>query len=79
MAGVATHHSAEPNTLVVRAEFDDRERLIEDAPDTYYLTDFYRNYPLVLARLAHVNQDALRDLLLVSHRLTLAKLKRKRQ
>ena len=32
MAGVATHRSAEPNSLVVRSDFDDRDLLIEDAP-----------------------------------------------
>jgi hypothetical protein len=32
MAGLATHPSAEPDTLVVRADFDGRDRFIEDAP-----------------------------------------------
>ena len=73
MAGIAAHRSAEPDTLVVRSDFDDRERLIEDAPETYYLTDYYRSYPLVLVRLARVSPDALRDLLSVSWHLTAAK------
>ena len=63
LAGLATHHSAEPNTLVVRADLDEREWFIEDAPDTYYLTDYYRRYPLILVRLQHVSRDALRELL----------------
>ena len=70
MAGLATHPSAEPDTLVVRAGYEERERLIEDAPETYYLTDFYRRYPLVLVRLARIDRDALRDVLSVSWRLT---------
>jgi hypothetical protein len=37
MAGLATHSSAEPNTLVVRADIEERESFIEDAPETYYL------------------------------------------
>ena len=78
MAGLATHPSAEPNTLVVRADLDERESLVEDAPEIYYLTDYYRKYPLVLARLAHMNRDALHDLLSVSRRLTLAKHSRNR-
>jgi len=78
MAGLATHPSAEPNTLVVRADLDERESLVEDAPEIYYLTDYYRKYPLVLARLAHMNRDALHDLLSVSRRLTLAKRSRNR-
>jgi hypothetical protein len=73
MAGLAMHRSAEPETLVVRADFADRELLIEDAPETYYVTDYYRNYPVVLVRLSRVDRDALSDLLLVSWRLTAAK------
>ena len=73
MAGLATHESAEPGTLVIRADVDDRESFIEDAPHTYYLTEYYRRYPLVLVRLERVTQDALRELLSMSHRLTLPK------
>jgi hypothetical protein len=73
MAGLATHASAEPGTLVVRMDFEERAWLLEDAPDTYYLTDYYRNIPVVLVRLAQVDRDALHDLLSVSWRLTLPK------
>jgi hypothetical protein len=73
MAGIATHPSAEPDTLVVRSEFEAREFLIEEAPETYYVTDYYRKYPLVLVRLSRVTSDALRDLLSVSRRLTIPK------
>ncbi len=77
MAGLAMHPSAEPRTLVVRADVQERDWLIEDAPKTYYLTDFYRKYPLVLVRLPEIDREALRDLLSVSRRLTLAKRHRK--
>ena len=73
MAGLASHESAEPASLVVRSTFEDRQWLLEDAPEIYYLTDYYRKYPLVLARLARLDRAALRDLLAVSRRLTLAK------
>jgi len=73
MAGLATHPSAEPGTLAVKYELEARERLLEDAPETYYLTDYYRRYPLVLVRLALIESDALRDLLSVSRRLLLTK------
>jgi hypothetical protein len=73
LAGLAMHASAEPGTLVVRCAIEDREWLLEDAPDIYYVTDYYRRYPLVLVRLSRVNRDALRDLLSVSRQLTLAK------
>jgi hypothetical protein len=76
MAGLAMHRSVEPDTLVIRAEIEDRDRLVEDAPDTYYLTDYYRKYPLVLVRLSKVDTDALRDLLSVSWRMTMAKARR---
>ena len=78
MAGLATHESAEADTLVVRAEFDQRELLLEDAPETYYLTDYYERYPLVLARLSALPDDALRDLLAMSRGITLAKARRPR-
>ncbi len=78
MAGLATHPSAEPDTLVVRAGLEDRERLVEDAPETYYLTDYYRSYPLVLVRLSRVEPDALHDLLSVSWRMTTAKERKRR-
>ena len=77
MAGLATHPSAEPDTLVVRSGDEEREWLIADAPETYYLTDYYRSYPLVLARLSRIDRDALRDLLSVSWRLTSAKARKR--
>jgi hypothetical protein len=73
MAGIATDESAEANTLVVRCELDDRELLLEDAPETYYVTAYYAKYPLVLVRLSEVTEDALRDLLSVSRKMALAK------
>ena len=79
MAGLAMHPSAEPDTLVVRSELDDREALVEDAPETYYLTDYYRSYPLVLVRLKRVEPDALRELLSVSWRITRSKTQRGRR
>jgi len=76
MAGLATHRSAEPQTLVVRSSFEERELLLADAPDVYYLTDYYRKYPLVLVRMRYVDREALHDLLSVSRRLTLLKTRR---
>lgn len=59
----ATHKSAEPNTLVVRMDFDQRDELIAADPETYYLKEHYVNYACVLVRLDRVHRDALRDLL----------------
>jgi hypothetical protein len=77
MAGLASHHSAEPDSLVVRIELEHRDALIEDAPETYYVTDDYRRHPVVLARLARLDQVALHDLLSISWRLTAAKTKKR--
>jgi len=77
MAGLATHPSAEPHSLVVRSGCEEREWLIADAPETYYLTAYYRSYPLVLVRLSRIERDALRDLLSVSWRLTSAKARKR--
>jgi hypothetical protein len=73
MAGLAMHPSAEPETLVVRAEFEERAWLLDDAPATYYLTDYYRPYPVVLVRLSRIDRDALCDLLSVSWRMACEK------
>ena len=75
---LATHPSAEAETLVVRSSIEGRECLLEDAPDTYYLTDYYRRHLVVLVRLACIERDALRDLLSVSWRLILPKARRRR-
>ena len=77
MAGLAMHASAEPDTLIVRAEFEEREGLLEDAPETYYVTDYYRRYPVVLVRLPLLKHEVLRELLGRSWRMTAAK-RRKR-
>jgi hypothetical protein len=73
MAGLAMHASAEPDTLVVRTEFEEREGLLEDAPGTYYVTDYYRRYPVVLVRLSLLNREVLRELLAGSWRMTVEK------
>ncbi len=67
-ACMASHKSAEPNTLVVMMDFADRDALIEDDPGTYYLKDHYLAYPGVLVRLSRVPAGALRDLVTGAHR-----------
>ena len=63
LACIAINKSAEPGSLVVRLDFDRRTELIETAPDVYYSTDHYVNYPSVLVRLSRIEPDALKDLL----------------
>src|SRR5437764_1012789 len=74
---LASHKSAEPNTLVVMMDFADRDALVEDDPGTYYLKPHYLNYPCVLVRLSRVSPDALRDLVTGAHRFVSAKVRRK--
>jgi hypothetical protein len=70
---MASHKSAEPDTLAVRMDFADRDALIQDDPDTYYLKDHYLDYPCVLVRLSRVHADALRDLVAGAHQYVSAK------
>jgi hypothetical protein len=65
---VASHKSAEPDTMVAMMDFPDRDALIDDDPATYYLKEHYVGYPCVLVRLDRVRPDALRDLVIGAHR-----------
>ena len=76
-ACIASHKSAEPNTLVVMMDFADRDVLVEDDPGTYYLKDHYLNYPCVLVRLSRIHADALQDLIVGAYRFVSAKMVRK--
>ncbi len=68
IACIASHKSAEPNTLVVRMGFDQRDAMLAEDPSTFYLTDHYVGYPSILVRLERIKPDALRDLLLAAWR-----------
>ena len=63
MACQAINKSAEPNSLVVKIPFAQRDELIAAEPDVYYVTDHYVGYPSVVVRLSRIHRDALRDLL----------------
>jgi hypothetical protein len=75
---IASHKSAEANTLVVMMDFADRDALVEDDPGTYYLKEHYVNYPCVLVRLSRVHADALRDLIAGAHRFVSARVQKKK-
>jgi hypothetical protein len=72
VACVAIHRSAEPGSLVVRTDFEQRAALLTDDPETYYVTDHYVKHPVVLVRLARVQHDQMRDLLDAGRRCVLA-------
>ncbi|HTS68831.1 MAG TPA: MmcQ/YjbR family DNA-binding protein [Terriglobia bacterium] len=72
LACLPAHRSAEPGSIVVRVDFDDRAELLAAAPDVYYVTDHYTDYSAVLVRLSRVNPDVLRDLLSMAHKFVTA-------
>ena len=72
LAGIPVNKSAEPGSLGVRIDFEQRAELLSGAPDVYYITDHYANYPAVLVRLSRIQEDALRDLLRASWRFATA-------
>ena len=59
---IASHKSAEPNSLVVMMAFAYRDALVEDDPAMYYLKKHCLNHPCVLVRLTRIRLDGLRDL-----------------
>lgn len=75
----AINKAAEPNTLVVRMDFAQRDALIEEDPTTYYLKEHYRDYPCVLVRLSRVHPDALRDLVQGAYRFVSAAAPKRRE
>ena len=75
-ACMATNKAAEPNTLVVRIAFAQRDELLAAEPGIYYLKDHYVDYPCVLVRLARIRDDALRDLLRMGYEFMRARKKR---
>ena len=68
-----SHRSAEPGSLVVRIDFDNRAELLAADPNVYYVTDHYLNYTSVLVRLSRVTPDVLRDLLGMAHKFVTAR------
>src|SRR5215470_2348690 len=63
LACIPSHRSAEPGSLVVRVSFEDRDALLAEAPDLYYVKEHYLNYECVLVRLSLVSPEVLHDLL----------------
>ena len=73
LACVPANRSAEPDSLVVRVDFDDRAELLAADPDVYYVTEHYVGYNAVLVRLTRVNPDVLRDLLGMAYKFVTRK------
>lgn len=76
LACLPAHRSAEPDSLVVRVDFEQRAALLEEAPGTYYLTPHYQNHPVVLARMSRISMDEVRGLLAMALRIVTPAAKR---
>lgn len=67
LACIPTNRSAEPGSLVLRMDFDDRSALLAADPDVY-LPHHYVGCSAVLVRLSRVSAGTLRDLLGMAHK-----------
>jgi hypothetical protein len=47
--------------LAIRCDFLDRQILLQAQPEVFFLTDHYRDYPMILVRLERISRDALAD------------------
>jgi hypothetical protein len=59
--------------LVLRVNLLDREILLQAAPEIFFITEHYRNYPWVLVRFAALEKHALPDLMERAWRLVAPK------
>ena len=60
-------------TLVLRTDMWSRDLLLQADPETFFITEHYRDYPMVLLRLRAVKRARLRELLETSYRMLSAK------
>jgi hypothetical protein len=58
-----TRWNDKENALVVQLSLDQREALLEARPETFFVTDHYRDWPAVLVRLETVPRALLAELL----------------
>jgi len=73
LACLPANASAEPNSLVVRVDRQDRAALLDAAPDVYYVTDHYLSHDTVLVRLSRVSPNLLHDILRMAHKFVTRK------
>jgi hypothetical protein len=56
-------------TLAIKCGDDERDFRMQADPETFFVTDHYRGYPVVLVRLSRVSQRDLRDVIEQAWRL----------
>jgi hypothetical protein len=79
VACAAIHRSAEPGSLVVRTDFEQRDALLAEDPATFYVTDHYANHPVVLVRLDRLHRDQLRELIAAGRECVIAHARKARR
>jgi hypothetical protein len=60
-------------TIVVKTDWDERERLLATYPEICFLTDHYRNYPYVLVRLPLISAGLMQSMVTAAWRLVAPK------
>jgi hypothetical protein len=69
---VRPHEDGE-SLVCLGVPFDELDMLVEAEPDIFHFTDHYRNYPIVLVRLAAAHPGTVRRLVLRQWRATAPK------
>ena len=67
-ACIPTNRQAEPESVVFRLSFAERDLRLDAEPNHYYLKPHYVNYPCVLVRVKGLSDAALKELLETSWR-----------
>ena len=62
-ACIPTNKQAEPDSIVVRLSFTERDLRVSFAPAIYYVKPHYEGYTCVLARVKLLDDDGLKELL----------------
>lgn len=60
---VPANKSAEPGSIVVRIDLEQRSELLRQQPAIYYITEHYASHPTVLVRLSKITRPELAALL----------------
>src|ERR1700691_6665887 len=72
LACIPTNNSAEPNSIVVHIDPEQRAELLREHPDIYYITDHYAPHSTVLVRLSKISRTDLTELLRDACRFVMA-------
>ena len=76
---IARLRSEAEGGLAIHCDFVDREMLMQADPDVFYITDHYKDYPMVLINLAKVRWAAMPGLLEAGWKITTTKSARKKK